>query len=362
MNLLLLATEATGEATEAVEAAGSPGASLAVWLGLGLLALFAIAFVVVGPGKTSGPKTRGDIPLAMRPYHSDEELETTGLERAMSWAVALALFIAVFIPLYWVIEPDRIEQKKDEFYNEDIELGRALFAANCTTCHGVNAEGGTAPHPDPNVSAPWPAPQLNNLAARYGDSNVVSDIYGFVYQTLDQGRPGTPMPAWGSRYSGPMNDQELQVIATYLLAIQTGELETPDAQAFVGQSGEELYSNNCARCHGVDGNGRVGPNLRVMFDQFGANNGTDEAAVAANTEQARLAVKYILNNGLYVPTGAQMPSFANVLTEDAIDELLDYLASIQVTVEEAGLTALIGQQGLVPEPSDDATTDSTDEG
>ncbi|MFT5563839.1 MAG: mono/diheme cytochrome c family protein [Myxococcota bacterium] len=362
MNLLLLATEATGEATDAAEAVGSSGASLAVWLGIGLLALFAIAFVVVGPGKTSGPKTRGDIPLAMRPYHSDEELETTGLERAMSWAVALALFIAVFIPLYWIVEPDRIEQKKDEFYNEDIELGRALYAANCTTCHGVNAEGGVAPHPDPNVSAPWPAPQLNNIAARYADSEIVSDLDGFIYLTLDQGRPGSPMPAWGSRYSGPMNDQELQVITTYLLAIQTGELVAPDAQAFVGQSGEELYQNNCARCHGADANGRVGPNLRIMFDQFGANSGANAVAVAASTEQARLAVRYILNNGLYVPTGAPMPSFANVLTEDALEVLLDYLASIQVTVEEAGLTGLIGQQGRVPQPSDAAITATTAEG
>ncbi len=357
MNLLLLATEATGEATEAVEAA-TPGAGLAVWLGIGLLVLFAIAFLVVGPGKTNGPKTRGDIPLAMRPYHSDEELETTGLERAMSWAVALALFIAVFIPLYWIVESDRIEQKKDEFYNEDVELGRALFAANCTTCHGVNAEGGTAPHPDPNVDAAWPAPRLNNIAARYSESNVVNDVEGFIYQTLDQGRPGTPMPAWGSRYAGPMNDQELEVITTYLLAIQTGELDAPDAQAFVGKSGEELYQNNCARCHGVDANGRVGPNLRVVFDQFGANNGQDAAARAENQRQAREGVRYILNNGLYVPTGAIMPSFTNDLTPEAIDTLLDYLASIQVTVEEAGLTALIGQQGLVPDQSAPAEADT----
>lgn len=356
MNLLLLAADAT----EAAET-GGVGGTVAVALLVGALVLFAIAYVVVGPGRTRGTRSRGDIPLAMRPYHSDEELETTGLERAMSWAVALAMFIAVFIPLYWVVEPARIEDKKDEFYEKDVNLGRALYAANCTTCHGANAEGGTAPHPDPNVDASWPAPALDNIAARYENSNVVTDVEFFIEQTLQQGRPGTPMPAWGSAFAGPMNDQQIEAITKYILAIQTGELEEPDAQAFVGQSGEELYANNCARCHGVEAEGRVGPNLKVIFDQFGAEPGADTTDAAA-IEDARGSIEYILTNGLYVPTGAYMPSFADDLTPDAITSIIDYLESIQIPLEEAGITAKVGQQGLVVPPSDDATTGDDGEG
>ena len=352
MNLLLLATEAT-EATEAAaEGGGGIAGTVAVALLVGALLLFAVAYIVVGPGRRRGTKRRGDIPLAMRPYHSDEELETTGLERAMSWAVALAMFIAVFIPLYWVVEPARIEEKQDEFYEEDVSLGRALYAANCTTCHGVNAEGGTAPHPDPEVDTSWPAPQLSNIVARYENSNVVTDIEYFVEQTIRQGRPGTPMPAWGSAFAGPMNDQEVESIAKYILAIQTGELEEPDAEAFVGQSGEELYENNCARCHGVDAQGRVGPNLRVIFDQFGAEPGAETTTPAAVTE-AREAIQYILHNGLYVPTGANMPSFTNELTPGAMTRIVDYLQSIQIPLEEAGITAKVGQQGLVFPPNEE---------
>ena len=351
MNLLLLAAETADGAPE-----GGIGGTVAVALLVGALLLFAIAYVVVGPGRTSKTKTRGDIPLAMRPYHSDEELETTGLERAMSWAVALAMFIAVFIPLYWVVEPSRIEDKKDEFYEEDVNLGRSLYAANCTNCHGVNAEGGTAPHPDPEVDASWPAPQLNNIAARYEDSNVVTDVRYFIEQTLRQGRPGTPMPAWGSGFAGPLNDQQIFALTEYILAIQTGEIEEPDAEAFVGQSGEALYQNNCARCHGQDAQGRVGPNLTVMFDQFGAEPGA-EGTTGEDIVEARESIEYILTNGLYVPTGAYMPSFANDLSPDAILKIISYLETIQIPLDDAGVTAQVGQQGLVEPPSAEGDDD-----
>jgi len=58
-----------------------------------------------------------------------------------------------------------------------------------------------------------------------------------------------------------------------------------------------------------------------------------------------------------VPTGAIMPSFADTLTEDATQELLDYLQSIQVPAEEAGLVPGVGQQGTLPQPEDAADTE-----
>lgn len=350
MTNLLLAVESGGQTAEG---GGLSAATIAVIVLLVALAAFGVAYVVVGPGRGKKPRTRGDIPLAMRPYHSDEELETTGLERAMSWGVALALFIAVFFPLYWVLEPDRIESKDDEFYNEDVALGRELYAANCTNCHGEDAEGGLAPHPDPNVEAAWPAPDLTNIAARYTESDIVLDVEEFIETTLFQGRPGTPMPAWGSAYQGPMNDQQIEAITAYILAIQDGELT--EARAFSEASGEELFTANCARCHGYDARGRVGPNLRIVFDEFGATDG-DPASVT----EARESIEYILKNGLYVPTGAIMPNFDGILTDGAITRIIDYLESIQVPADEAGPTAGIGMQGTWP--GDDGLVEEPVEG
>lgn len=319
-DLLLLATEGGGGG------GGTSGATIAVIILVVALGAFAVAYFVVGPGRSPGPRRRGDIPLSMRPYHSDDELETTGLTRAMSWGVAMAGFMAVFLPLYWVVEPDRINAKVDEFYEQDRDFGRELFADNCTTCHGTDASGGAASHPDPEVDAPWPAPALDNIAARYEDSEIVPDIEDFMYQTIARGRPGTPMPAWSTEHGGPMNDFQIEAIITYLLSIQTGEVE--EAQAFVGASGEDVFQSNCARCHGQDAEGYVGPSLTNVLERYGADLSDPDSA---SYREAVEAIRSTVVNGRYVPGVAPMPPFGDRLTDGAIDRVIGYLESIQVT-------------------------------
>jgi cbb3-type cytochrome c oxidase subunit III len=346
MDLILLATEAT----EAAEGGGSGLSSVVVIALIVALAAFAVAYVVVGPGKRkAGATRRGDIPLAMRPYHSDEELETTGLERAMAWGVALSLFSAVFVAAYWVIEPDRINDKMDEFYAESVEEGRGLYQANCATCHGADAGGGSAPNPY-DADAPWPAPNLSNIQARYADSEIVTDVPDFITTTIKQGRPGTPMPAWGAAYQGPLNDIQIDSIVDYILAIQNDEVPEPDAQAFEGAlgDGEAIYQNNCARCHGDQLQGQVGPQLLNVFERYGWEPG-DEQSRAAVEE----TIRGTLTNGRYVPTGAIMPPFDRVLTDDAMDAVIEYVFSQQETGGPA-----YGQVGGEPTPAAEGETES----
>ncbi len=287
---------------------------------VGLVA-FAVAYFVAGPGRRRGRRPAGDIPLALRPYHSDEELEGEGLTRGQAWGVVLVLFMAFFLPVYWLLEPTRIDEKQDEFFHEDVERGRLLFADACAQCHGADGGGGSAAHPDPDVDAPWPAPPLNNIVARYEDDERFStdqEIVRFITETVKQGRPGTPMPPWLSFYGGGFNEQQVESIVRYVLSIQTGE--EPELQAFEGADGEEIFQANCARCHGQDARGGLAPDLRVAFDRHGG-------------EDAEEAIRSIIENGIRVPNGTDMPRWENRLSEDAIDRLLEYLRSIQ---EEQG--------------------------
>ncbi len=331
--------------------AGGSGANVPIVILLAALAAFAIAYVIVGPGRQRrGPKRHGDIPLAMRPYHSDEELETTGMERAMSWGVALAVFASLFVPLYWLIEPERINNRVDDFYDQDVQAGRALFAEACASCHGTNLEGGSAPHPNPDIDAPWPAPAMDNIVARYQDSEIVDDVHEFIMLTLIHGRAGTPMNAFGVANGGVYSDQQLEAITAYILSVQTGVL--PEVEAFVGRSGDDLFDQHCARCHGPQAEGYVGPQLINVFERYGWDP-DDEASL----EQARAAILDTLRIGRNVPGEAPMPAYEGVITEEAMVAIVDYLESFQQT---GGPRA--GQIGGEPTATDDADdADATDE-
>lgn len=305
---------------------GSSGTAAPIIILLVGLAGFALAYFVVGPGKNRGPRKQADIPLGMRPHHSDEELEGAGLERAMSWAVALAVFAALFLPLYWLIEPGRINNALEDQYQQDVATGRVEYQNACASCHGVNLEGGSAPHPDPGISTPWPAPRLDNIVARYQDSEVVTDVREFIWLTLFHGRAGTPMQAFSTAAGGVYSDFQLEAIIAYILAVQTGEVEQVDAQAFVGRSGDDIFGAHCARCHGPNALGGVGPQLVNVFERYGWNPDDPDTV-----DGARDVIRHTLEYGRLVPGNAPMPAFAQVLTPEAIEQVIDYLESLQAT-------------------------------
>ncbi len=326
------------------------GANVPIIILVVALVGFGIAYFVVGPGKRRGPKRHADIPLAMRPYHSDEELETTGIERAMAWGVALAVFSALFLPIYWLIEPTRINQAVDEFYEQDVAEGRAEYQNACAACHGTNLEGGSAAHPDEDVEAPWPAPALDNVEARYRETEIVDDVQEFLINTMVYGRPGTPMPAFSVAEGGSLSDNQIEQIAAYILSVQTGEV--PEAEQFVGRSGEDVFDDSCARCHGPNAEGGVGPQLINVFERYGWS-GEDDTTL----EQARNHVEYVLRNGVYFVDQAPMPSFDQRLSDDAIEAVIDHLESIQQTGGPR-----TGQIGGPPTTGDPDGDDAEDEG
>ncbi|MEX0592139.1 MAG: c-type cytochrome [Nitriliruptoraceae bacterium] len=326
-----------------VESAGS-GTSVPIIILLVALAGFALAYFVVGPGKNRGPRKQADIPLAMRPHHSDEELEGKGLERAMSWAVALAVFSALFLPLYWLIEPGRIENALEQQYQQDVATGRAEYQNACASCHGVNLEGGSAPHPDQDIDTPWPAPRLDNIVARYQESEVVTDVREFMWLTVFHGRAGTPMQGFSTDAGGVYSDFQLESIIAYILSVQTGEIDQIDAQAFVGRSGDDIFGANCARCHGLNALGGAGPQLVNVFERYGWDPANPDSLSAA-----RQVVRHTIENGRVVPGKAPMPAFAQTLTPEAIEAVIDHLETIQVTggprVGQIGGDPVVAQEG-----------------
>jgi mono/diheme cytochrome c family protein len=78
----------------------------------------------------------------------------------------------------------------------DLDQGRALFEQECAPCHGQRGQGAWA----------------SSLAPAFASI----DPFNYVRAAMEQGIPGTTMPAWGERYGGRLSDQQLDDIAAYV--------------------------------------------------------------------------------------------------------------------------------------------------
>lgn len=78
----------------------------------------------------------------------------------------------------------------------DRTQGEVLFEQECAPCHGARGQGGWA----------------SSLATVF----VSVDPFQYVRAAMEQGIPGTTMPAWGQSYGGRLNDEQLDDIAAYV--------------------------------------------------------------------------------------------------------------------------------------------------
>jgi mono/diheme cytochrome c family protein len=118
----------------------------------------------------------------------------------------------------------------------DLERGKALFAANCATCHGSNGKGD-----GPAAAALLPRP--SNLAEHRYPADRLSDV-------LWNGSVGTAMSAWRDH---PVADLAAMAAAVQSLSIVGPTEAPPEAMLALGA---RVYEANCIQCHGVNGDGR----------------------------------------------------------------------------------------------------------
>jgi hypothetical protein len=172
-----------------------------------------------------------DIPQSMRPGPSDEDLETPLLQKLQGWGVLLVVFLVVWVPATWLLEPGtNLDQERDlktdaihrgslavELFSEENQGG-----VGCVGCHGPTLEG--ARILNPTTQTPFITPNLTTVCG--GPFKGHPLIYGLkdIYTTIEQGRG--VMPSWSIRFKGALNDQQINDIVTYLVSIQN-EDEVP---------------------------------------------------------------------------------------------------------------------------------------
>jgi mono/diheme cytochrome c family protein len=227
------------------------------------------------------------IPQAMRPGQPDEVLEGKRLERIQVAGVLFSIATALFIVFYWFPETQRQEAFQERFDEESVERGELIFSAPppleedadpaafreeeraialgqaCINCHGPDGMGGKVPNgfvdPVTGRRVEYVAPPLNNVFTRW-DEEVVRF-------TIERGRPGTPMPAWGVEYGGSMTSQMVDDVMNWLRTLPENnqppegiseECEDPDpiGGANTLSCGKEIFDARCAVCHGPKGQGK----------------------------------------------------------------------------------------------------------
>ena len=190
--------------------------------------LFVALIIVISSAREKARRAGPSAPPSRRPGPTDEALEGPLLEKYQIAGVALTVFLAVLLPFLYLREPVRQRAAAEKELSESVRLGQATYHEFCSRCHGDQAEGGTVErYVAPGVKNAKPAdvqaPDLREIHSRHPDE----DVGTVAWTAIQRGRPPSPMPTWGVRYGGPMNDQQITDLVNYLLSIQSDDKERP---------------------------------------------------------------------------------------------------------------------------------------
>ena len=293
--------------------------------------IFAVAYALFQP--VGGPKHGISLVL--------EQMATHQRQVAVSGAF-VALTVVGFLG-YMLIEPGRMQAATWRYEEIDTERGLHTFATNCTTCHGVQGQGLIGP-----------ALTVDELAGRHNwdlsSDNDRKAARKLLVETITGGRPAgplpegatRPMPAWSTKQGGPLIDQQIEDLATFLLnpddekwqraneyaaahgvAGATTEAPPPGAGPSAERGKQLLSAKACISCHRIQGVpgavGTVGPDLTHLASKTAIAGG----AVPLNEEN----LKKWLKNPPALKPGTGMPNLG--LTDDEVQSLTLFLMGLK---------------------------------
>ena len=201
--------------------------AIGFFIGGAVIVLFLLGLAYVSRGarrRAAGPLP--DIPAVMRPAPPDADLEKPRLEKLQGWALASFLFMAVWIPVVWLIEPSANQTQERSLTQESVFRGAReveLFSENnilgvgCVRCHGPGLAGGKnlfngALVPVPNLQQVCGGPNTVGLPVPIHNSDDLRNI-------IMEGIPGTDMPSWSIRFAGGLDDQQIEDLVDYLVTM-----------------------------------------------------------------------------------------------------------------------------------------------
>ena len=226
----------------------------------------------------------------------------------------------------------------------DVGMGRRIFERTCTSCHGLNATGGEE----------GDGPDLTTGRFRHASTDAG------LYRVIRDGVDGTSMKGLGSEA-----DQSIWQLVTYLgsLNVAPENVDLPGSRS----AGQELFAGKgeCGGCHIVNGRGgRLGPDLSRVGERRDPDElKTDLAEPNAEVNPRWWTLRVTRGDGSVVEglrmgedtfslrimdaeenlrsfskvgvrsheriKHSTMPSYAQSLTAQEVDDLVAYLFSLR---------------------------------
>lgn len=172
--------------------------------------------------------------------------------------------------------------------------GEAAFGDNCAPCHGRGAQGS------------FGYPNLRDDVWLWGGS--LDDIHKTIQHGIRADNPDTrnsQMPAFGQL--GMLKPDQMSDTAEYVLSL-SGNADDPEAAG----RGKEIYTTNCAACHGLEGQGNQALGAPNLADELWLYGG-DKASIVATINNSR---------------SGMMPAWNERLDRATIKELAIYVHSL----------------------------------
>jgi len=167
-------------------------------------------------------------------------LKDENYNRHLLIGLVLTLLILVGFSIYLFTESNRLATASAIYDNERIHHGREIYVEQCSTCHGVQGEGGLGT-------------ALNNKQLL---KNTFDEIF---FSVIRSGVPSTEMPAWSVDFGGPLTDEDIRSVVAFIRAWEPTAPEIEPA-IFVPnpERGAMLFASTCELCHGENGIGIEG--------------------------------------------------------------------------------------------------------
>lgn len=178
-----------------------------------------------------------------------------------------------------------------------IERGRALYGTHCALCHAADVTGYAA----------------DNAPAIGRDDFLTLADDAFLEIAVYDGRPGTPMSAWGDAHGGPLTRVDAQHVVGFLRSLQSAPSEELSGITVSGDAtrGSAVYARECASCHGAEGEGVDAVTLDNAVFQDSVSDGFLRRSIELGRRET------------------PMPSFAATLTAQEIDDVVTFVRTLR---------------------------------